>query len=472
MLHHVGLLSAGNEELARFAWKTFSKWQSRSGGSGTQDRKEEKELYEFTASFRETFSRPVKRIRFLGLFDTVNSVPRFESAWMQRSKFPYTARSSAKVIRHAVAIDERRAKFRQDLISGTKVSEKEHHQPFWRHHGSPGGPTPTAVDTGKQSQHEPLCTPQIAKQTAEAETQVPDIFIDAASPLPQSPIRPPLTSHDSHHGRLSLAQAVMDPSLEDLRGRTFSIAAPVVTRSVEDLRERSRASHRSQLASRQRAFSSRNKTQDIQEVWFPGCHADIGGGWPTKPDEAWSLSHAPLVWMVHEAEKAGLQFDPYKMAKLNCCADAVDEYGNEDHEKKEHFHTAFHESGCRGFIHDCLDYGGGLPRMSVLSWKIMEYLPFRRMDLRPDGSWKPIRWPLPAGETRDIPEDAEIHRTAIKRMEEDKKYRPGNLIIGGGGRGVKNAPEHIGIGQWKILSSESDPIREIYTRMHPINGKS
>ena len=90
-------------------------------------------------AFRETFSRPVKSIRFLGLFDTVNSVPRFETAWMQRSKFPYTARSSAKVrpdccatkfqrlracidifspkvIRHCVSIDERRAKFRQDLI--------------------------------------------------------------------------------------------------------------------------------------------------------------------------------------------------------------------------------------------------------------------------------------------------------------------------------------------------------------------
>lgn len=59
---------------------------------------------------------------------TVNSVPRFENAWMQRSKFPYTARSSAKVIRHAVSIDERRAKFRSDLMSETKMSKhREHH---------------------------------------------------------------------------------------------------------------------------------------------------------------------------------------------------------------------------------------------------------------------------------------------------------------------------------------------------------
>ena len=66
---------------------------------------------------------------------TVNSVPRFENAWMQRSKFPYTARSSAKIIRHAVSIDERRAKFRSDLISENKMSNKrEHHHHHHHHH--------------------------------------------------------------------------------------------------------------------------------------------------------------------------------------------------------------------------------------------------------------------------------------------------------------------------------------------------
>ena len=117
MLDFVGLLEAGNEELIRFAWKTFAKWQQRRNDT-EEDRKEREKLFHFMKAFRETFSRPVRRIQFMGLFDTVNSVPKFESAWMQRSKFPYTARSSAKTIRHAVGIDERRAKFRQDLISG------------------------------------------------------------------------------------------------------------------------------------------------------------------------------------------------------------------------------------------------------------------------------------------------------------------------------------------------------------------
>lgn len=63
MLDHVGLLSAGNEELTRFAWKTFSKWQARRGGDSREDKDKEKEMYEFMRNFRETFSRPVKRIR-------------------------------------------------------------------------------------------------------------------------------------------------------------------------------------------------------------------------------------------------------------------------------------------------------------------------------------------------------------------------------------------------------------------------
>ena len=30
MLDHVGLLSAGNEEMARFAWKAFERWSGNS----------------------------------------------------------------------------------------------------------------------------------------------------------------------------------------------------------------------------------------------------------------------------------------------------------------------------------------------------------------------------------------------------------------------------------------------------------
>ena len=71
--------------------------------------------------FRHTFAREVKpgdeerrfQVHFLGVWDTVSSV-----GWVWDPKhFPFTAYNpSVKHIRHAVAIDERRAFFRQNLF--------------------------------------------------------------------------------------------------------------------------------------------------------------------------------------------------------------------------------------------------------------------------------------------------------------------------------------------------------------------
>ncbi|KAL8642134.1 MAG: hypothetical protein Q9228_001159 [Teloschistes exilis] len=69
MLDHVGLLSNGNEEMAYFAWKAFAQWKERQEGT-EEEKKKKHELYLFLKNFRETFSRPVRRIRFMGLFDT------------------------------------------------------------------------------------------------------------------------------------------------------------------------------------------------------------------------------------------------------------------------------------------------------------------------------------------------------------------------------------------------------------------
>ena len=115
-------------------------------------------------------------------------------------------------------------------------------------------------------------------------------------------------------------------------------------------------------------------------------------------------------------------------------------------------------------LHDSLTFSGGLPWTSVIPWLIMEHLPFRRMDLQPDGTWKPISWPLPRGETRDMPDDAQIHSSVIQRMKADPNYRPGNLIIGGGGRGVRRAPKSAGIGKWKVVRERGDPVGEAVVR--------
>jgi uncharacterized protein (DUF2235 family) len=517
MLDYIGLLEAGNEELIRFAWKTFAKWQQRAGDS-EEGKEEKKKLFEYMKAFRETFSRPISRIRFMGLFDTVNSVPRFENAWMQRSKFPYTARSSAKVIRHAVGIDERRAKFRQDLISGPRPHGKEHKR--HRHHLDPRRFEHHLMARHADAHHHLHVRHQDHHHEVNADPEVPAITVNDNSEVPQNgdadPGAPvpnfefpgwgPSTGesyyhtphHSSHQGSENNAGEKGGQRYRAPSPRRTGLVVPKPAPSVDDLqsvRSGQSGNLSIQVPSQYGDESDEEDDQDIHEVWFPGCHADIGGGWKLEGGEMWALSHAPLVWMVQEARKAGLELDERKMKQFQCLEEFDGEYTPiqeeiaarqssqcvENHgdnpdafrispdEKgrsaaSRDFWHALHTSSTKGSLHDCLKFNQGLPHMSVLSWRIMEWLPFRRMDLQEDGSWKPICWPLPRGEVRDVPLDAEIHISAIRRMQADPKYRPGNVIVGGGGRGVRVAPESYGMGEWMVFKNEGDGVRETYVR--------
>ena len=204
------------------------------------------------------------------------------------------------------------------------------------------------------------------------------------------------------------------------------------------------------------------------------------------------MSHNPLVWIVREAQKAGLNFDYEKMQRFRCLDNDLETSlgqtssenvprnksipqlkvtGSQDMEtsppegaQSTPFSEALHLAATQGHIHDCLEFHNGLPASSVLSWKMMEYLPFRRMDLQPDNSWKSILWPLPKGEVRDIPDGAWIHSSALRRMEAREEYRPGNVIVGGGGRGVRRAPPRFGVGKWDVLREEGDPVGEVLVK--------
>jgi uncharacterized protein (DUF2235 family) len=546
MLDYVGLLSHGNEEMVSFAWKAFSQWQCRRTDNSPEGVEKRHQMYAFLKGFRETFSRPVRRIRFLGLFDTVNSVPRFEAAWMERSKFPYTARSSAKVIRHAVSIDERRAKFRQDLIYQSNKHGKYHHE--------------SLHDQARQKMHE-----MHDKYRRRSSTGTTAVSVNGLEDQ----------RYKATHGKAN-----------NQRGRNRNLTVPGRGNTEDDESARYRVRSRSTRAERSRSRmakarradddcasettshagppsdhyaesdSSDEAEQDIDEVWFAGGHGDVGGGWEIPPDGK-SASHVPLAWMVREAMRAGLSFDMDKVMAMGCveCEEELeDEYeeaeptrgrndGEHDHMKQSlevpditirspsgssptilnkavfghhdhanqasedglkqqeqdneketrpqnespnkltassgknhqpkahmhHFHTLMHKAHTAR-IHDSLDYDCGLGRTSVLAWKIMEYLPFRRMDLQGDGSWKPIRWPLPCGEVRDIPDDARVHGSVIRRMKADAKYRPGNLIVGGGGRGCRVAPPEYGMGEWVCVGEEGDPIGEVWMRRDAVKG--
>ena len=188
----------------------------------------------------------MRRIRFLGLFDTVNSVPRFENAWMQRSKFPYTANSSALTIRHAVSIDERRSKFRQDLMGESKHRSDQGHR--GRNLAS------------KRSNH--LGVP---RQEAE-----------------QPKNNGEKDNSNTRYRRSSHAQHAYRRNAAANRQRSASPARSLGAKAEEDGHSMTASSISRPPSRSGPAYEDDDDDdddadealpQDIKEMWFPGCHA-------------------------------------------------------------------------------------------------------------------------------------------------------------------------------------------------------
>ena len=123
----------------------------------------------------------------------------------------------------------------------------------------------------------------------------------------------------------------------------------------------------------------KNAPQDILQVWFSGVHADIGGGYPEKQS---GLSKYPLLWMIDEAEKAGLKFNH---ANVNQLAWGIPRKGSP---------FSYVAPDVRGEVHNSL----------VGAWWILEFLPksakYREWPKRQVYFW----FYIPDAEPRVIPE--------------------------------------------------------------------
>ena len=90
MLHLFGLLDKGNEDNLKYAFDIYS---------------QDKNLFALASSFKAKFARPVA-IHFMGIWDTVVAAGGFLNLY---TSFPYSGKlSNVDIVRHAVAIDERR----------------------------------------------------------------------------------------------------------------------------------------------------------------------------------------------------------------------------------------------------------------------------------------------------------------------------------------------------------------------------
>lgn len=137
MVHSIGLLSQGNEEMVKFAWSTFSEFQKTRGKDPLSA--SDQARIDFMAKFKETFCREGCSIHFLGLFDCVNSVGQFEIPLFRKS-YRYIANPPATHIRHAISIHERRLKFKPALFSQDHEEDSDILEVWFAgNHGDVGG---------------------------------------------------------------------------------------------------------------------------------------------------------------------------------------------------------------------------------------------------------------------------------------------------------------------------------------------
>lgn len=220
---------------------------------------------------------------------------------MQRSKFPYTARSSARVIRHAVSIDERRAKFRSDLISEAKTSRPNEKRQMLSHDQKSefGRGRMTNVSTPSDMNATRFRRRSQFRSTVEFNK----VRSPRLSAIEEGYLDPRKSSHGRHPylSRANSGDAVSDEASIHT-STSIDSYQPGPHPDDEDDDDADEAAE-----------------QDIEELWFPGCHADLGGGWPLGTGEEYALSHGPLVWMVREAQRSGLEFDLDKLLRAKCC---------------------------------------------------------------------------------------------------------------------------------------------------------
>jgi uncharacterized protein (DUF2235 family) len=151
-------------------------------------------------------------------------------------------------------------------------------------------------------------------------------------------------------------------------------------------------------------FSATNNSepQDILQVWFAGVHSDIGGGYPEKES---GLSKYPLLWMIDEARKCGLEVN---QSTVNTLA-----WGRQRKGSPYSYVAPNAEADLHNSLHG--------------AWWILEFVPKLA---------KYKEWPerearfgfyIPDAEPRPIPEGAWMHQSVVQRMDAIRSYRPVNL---------------------------------------------
>ncbi|KAE9961203.1 hypothetical protein BLS_003231 [Venturia inaequalis] len=263
MLHKVGLLPASNHAQVNFAYD-FYKNQTEEG-------------WKMSADFKKTFCTDVN-VYFVGVWDCVASVG-FLPRKLPFSKSPT---NSIGYFRHAMALDEHRAKF--------KICQWQQQDP-----GNNG-----------------------------AQKDVPHQGIDRRTTFddtPKAKFKRTFNCFGSGKEEKALAQAQENAAAEKKAKNARQHSFHIHDDEDESDNQSAKTVEQTRLETSFNALDAKNRTNpvcktDALEVWFMGAHADIGGG--AVPNERrHMLSRIPLRWMLRQCFECntGILFDVAALAE-------------------------------------------------------------------------------------------------------------------------------------------------------------
>ncbi|KAF9565097.1 hypothetical protein CPC08DRAFT_759803 [Agrocybe pediades] len=258
MLHKVGLLPAGNYQQVPFAYKMYTRTDSVG--------------WEESTEFKKAFSVDVS-IEFIGVWDTVDSVGIIPK------RLPFTTSNTiVKTFRHAVSLDERRAKFKANLWNRPTEEEQKLGKT------SPAPPPPSKPSHGKE---------QANGNATHVKTK-------------------PVQGYDSYEDALNRLRHGSDEKDGEKDEKNLAAGIDLINNNLKKMIHNDKENEDDKLMNKfERIYSEQGEKQtDVEEVWFAGCHCDVGGGSVSNKTRH-SLARIALRWMVRECFKAntGIMFN-------------------------------------------------------------------------------------------------------------------------------------------------------------------
>ncbi|KAH8993939.1 hypothetical protein EDB92DRAFT_2064462 [Lactarius akahatsu] len=168
---------------------------------------------------------------------------------------------------------------------------------------------------------------------------------------------------------------------------------------------------------------------DVKEVWFAGCHTDVGGG-STPGSVGHSLANIPLRWMIQEVMRAdcGIQFDLNAFARWNIpvtvgrdpSTSGAPSQGSENGKGSTEGSVAENDrvdaQDIVQPIHDDL--------LDVPVWWLLEIIPTEFTFQNAQDKWV-TSWGPHLGRGRYVPPKPLFHESVKTRMNDPKlKYKP------------------------------------------------